>query len=323
MSAEERRAPGRSRPSRVARWALLAGGTACGLGLVAGCFGSAWWVLDLAAHFRVQQVAGLALVALGLVALGARRRGLAFGLLALIGGFGPARYSLGAEQASPASPRLRVASLNVLSGNRDVAEIQGFVRESDADVLLLIEASRKLLDALEPQLRAYPQRLEAPRDDPFGLALYARLPMRARRHDLGTSGMPSIEAELEFGGARVLLEAVHPPPPISSAMALERDRVIGDAVERLCLADEPGILLGDLNTTPWAESLARLAFPRGLRDARRGHGVLPSWPADAFLLRIPIDHCLVRGPLRSLGARLGGSCGSDHLGLVVDLALER
>lgn len=322
MSEGARHAAPRSRAGLAAVCALVAGGILSALGLAAGWCGSAWWMLDLAAHFRVQQVAGLVLAASGLALLRARRWSAVFLVLAGLGGWRLLPYWFGADRAQPGSRPLRIASLNVEYGNQDTQRIQRFIREQQPDVLLLLEVGRKLLDGLEPELRAYGQRLEVPRDDPFGIALYSRLPMQAERvDDIGTCRLPAIVAELDLGGRRVRLVGVHALPPITTSNSLERDRVIEAAVETLCASPEPGILLGDLNTTPWAASLDRLAFSRGLRDARLGHGLLPSWPADSRLLRIPIDHCLVRGPWQLAGARVGEPLGSDHLGLVVDLAL--
>ena len=324
MSEAGERAARRSPWSVWTARALVAGGSACALGLIAGWCGAAWWVLDLCAHFRVQQVAGLLVAAGGLALLRARVRGAIFLLLALLGGWRLVPYWSGGAVARAGDLRLRVASLNVECGNRSFAEMRAFVRESDADVLLLIEVEPETLAALEPELRAYPQRLEVPRPDPFGIALYSRLPMQAERvDDLGTTRMPAILAELELGGSRVRLLGVHLLPPLSASNAAERDRALERAVETLCSRPEPSILLGDLNTTPWAESLERLAYSRGLRDARLGHGVLPSWPADSWLLRIPIDHCLLRGDWHVRSARVGEPLGSDHLGLVVDLAVAR
>ncbi len=219
--------------------------------------------------------------------------------------------------------RLRVASLNVEFGNPRRELVRRFVRESAADVLLLIEVDRATLDALAPEPAAYPGRIEAPRGDPFGLALYAKLPLRARRVDeLGAVPLPAFEAEFELDGGRAPLLALHAPPPITASNARERDRKIEDAVRELRLAGGPAILLGDLNTTVWASTLERTAFASGLRDAREGRGLLRTWPADTQLLSIPIDHCLVSAHWSVLDARVGDPCGSDHLGLVVELALR-
>lgn len=313
--------PRRWRPRLVLACAVVAALAA--LALVAGSCGRAWWVLDLAAHFRVQELAVLALAAAGLALLRAWRGALAAAAFLLAFGWSLVPYWIPRAGAAPmGARRLRLASLNLEFGNRQLELVREFVRASRADVLLLIEVDRATLDALAPELAAYPQRIEAPRNDPFGLALYAKLPLRARRIDeLGSVPLPAFEAELELDGMRATLVALHAPPPITAANALERDRKIEDAVRQLHLAGGPAILLGDLNTTVWASTLSRTAFAGGLRDAREGHGLSCTWPADAALLAIPIDHCLLSREWRVLDAQVGQPCGSDHLGLVFELAL--
>ncbi len=46
-----------------------------------------------------------------------------------------------------------------------------------------------------------------------------------------------------------------------------------------------------------------------------------SWPASFWLLAIPIDHALVSEDVRVLDRRMGPSIGSDHLPIVLDIAL--
>ena len=63
----------------------------------------------------------------------------------------------------------------------------------------------------------------------------------------------------------------------------------------------------------------------GLDNARKGFGLLPTWPA--FMpwpfLRIPIDHCLVSPDIRVIRMRTGRTIGSDHLPIIVDMAIPR
>lgn len=313
------------RPSRWrSRFARLSAGLAAlaTLALLAGWCGRVWWVLDLAAHFRVQELAVLGAAAALLVLLRARRAALCCGVFLLGFGWSLLPYWIPRAAPAPGARRVRVASLNVEFGNRELERVREFVRASRADVLLLIEVDRATLEALAPELGAFPQRIEAPRNDPFGLALYSRPPLRARRVDeLGTHPLPAFEAELELEGARATLVALHAPPPISAENAAERDRKIEDAVRLLRRAGGPALLLGDLNATPWGETLERTAFAQGFFDARLGQGLLPSWPADVPLLGIPIDHCLASREWRVLEAGLGAPCGSDHLGVVFELAL--
>jgi endonuclease/exonuclease/phosphatase (EEP) superfamily protein YafD len=85
----------------------------------------------------------------------------------------------------------------------------------------------------------------------------------------------------------------------------------------------PKILVGDLNTSLWSPYYAHLIRQTGLDNARRGFGLLPTWPAYMpwpFLM-IPIDHCLVSPDIGVIKMRTGRNIGSDHLPIVVDMVV--
>ena len=72
---------------------------------------------------------------------------------------------------------------------------------------------------------------------------------------------------------------------------------------------------------PWSLPLRRLIRQTGLRDSALGFGVQPTWPAGMLLARIQIDQCLVSEDLKVVRRDVGPDVGSDHLPLVVELAL--
>lgn len=178
----------------------------------------------LAEHFRVQLAAG------GLAVIAAAG-GLVFGARWLpVHWFDAAVVALlvdacilvpdlaAGRRAVPDGAPVRVLVVNVLTENTRTARLQRLIAEEQPDVIGLVEVDARWLRELAPALAAYPSRIEAPRTDNFGLALYARGPLAGGVEHLG-SELPSIVAEATHGGARLGIVLVHPIPPLAALRA--------------------------------------------------------------------------------------------------------
>ena len=93
--------------------------------------------------------------------------------------------------------------------------------------------------------------------------------------------------------------------------------------ERVRTLEEPAVVIGDLNTTPWSRLFARLVERTGLCDSRAGFGIQASFPSDMAFLRIPIDHLLASCAVGVRARRIGPQVGSDHLPVIAGLTIPR
>ena len=123
-------------------------------------------------------------------------------------------------------------------------------------------------------------------------------------------GPPSVIATATVAGRAVQFVATHPLPPMRPGTMRERDDHLRAVADYLRAQDDPVVLLGDLNTSPWAPAFRALLDGAGLTDPRRGRGILATWPSWVPL--IAIDHVLVSPQLRVTSLRIGASIGSDH-----------
>lgn len=305
-------------------WGLFsAAGTVAGAASVLGFFGPLHWLLDLCSHFRVQYFFGLALVSLLLLIPRKKKSAACFGALALVnlavllplyGGRPPAPLAAGQP--------FRVLLCNVESSNPHKDRVAAMLRQYQPDIVVLEEVTLVWLAELQAVLNEYPYSKTEPRDDNFGIALFSKFPLaQARVVPIGEAGVPSILAEVQTPQGRCTLLATHPLPPAGAEYSRLRNGQLAQIPHWTERATSPLLLLGDLNTTPWNGYFRRLLRETRLHDSAQGRGIHPSWPANNFLLRIPLDHALYSEGLAIVQREIGPDVGSDHFPLIVDLVL--
>jgi endonuclease/exonuclease/phosphatase (EEP) superfamily protein YafD len=284
------------------------------------------WPLSLAEHFHVQYL--VMATALAVLATAVGRGWLAdVALITALGNLIAVAPHLAAAPAVTAAADavgLRVLVVNVHTSSTSHDRVRALIDDLDPDLIALVEVDRRWLVALEPSLRRYPGRVEEPRSDNFGVALYHRRPLRNGRIAYVGGILPSIVARLDLGTTEVTAIVTHPIPPMTTALAADNARqlaAIGDLAAPLA---GPRIVVGDLNATPWSRPFARLVARSGLRDSRAGFGIGASFPASPpslAALRIPIDHALVSADIAVTDRRVERDVGSDHLPLYLELAI--
>ncbi len=278
------------------------------------------WPLELFEHFRVQYAAaGLVVV---IACAGLRIRGYAdaaaiawlLDLTILVTGLRPARDL-------PSGTPVRVLLLNVLTSSSAHADVARLIADTRPDVIGLVEVDRRWLDALAPALTSY-ARLEHPRDDNFGLALYARGTLTGDVEELGTP-LPSLVAHATVDDTAVHIVLTHPLPPISAQASTDLTTQLVAVGGRARSLAAPVLVLGDFNTTPWSRPFAALLSASGLCDTRDGFGIQATFPSSLAIARIPIDHVLVSCTAGVRDRRVERDVGSDHLPVLVDLVVPR
>lgn len=305
--------------------AVLVAVTVLGLVLTFAGFGARQsWVADLVTNFRMQL--GLGLGVCGLLLGLARWNGLA--TLALVGGAFHMVFVLPAwmpfsDHSPPNARPFTVLLANVGSDNLDHAAVISAVQQELPEVAVLLETNQQWIDGLASLREAYRHGVTVPRADSFGAAVFSRVPISSTvTESLGDRGLPTVIAELDMGRGAVTLIAAHAPPPVNASAARERDAYLRQLTTVARSHRTPMILCGDLNTTQWSPVFGDLVQGTGLRDASRGFGLHPTWNAShPRLLQLPLDHCLASADIGVRGVRRGPKLGSDHLPIIVDLAV--
>lgn len=220
------------------------------------------------------------------------------------------------SRVTSAGEPLTVMTTNLFEGRGDADEVVAAVRAHKVNVLAVQEitgeAFGKLSTALRDQL---PYRIGEAAPGTTGTMLFADQPItQARRLD---TSMGSWVADV--GELRVVV--AHPAPPTLASWPAEQEVVIEEAA-----AEEPDLVLGDLNASLDHHTTRRLLDEADVQDAARASnaGWQPTWPTEGFAgvplpPAVAIDHVLIGDALVALATETVEIPGSDHLALVAYL----
>jgi endonuclease/exonuclease/phosphatase (EEP) superfamily protein YafD len=210
---------------------------------------------------------------------------------------------------------------NVNAANTNYSALLQLVEMENPDLLIVQEASEGWLNALEPLSRSHPYSRFVSNRDNAGIALFSRFPVE--EFDAASADFmdfPSLAVRLSVGDGKLALISLHPPPPGTDEFLWERNRQLVKVAEFVKQLPHPVIVAGDLNISVWSPYYSEFVKQSGLVSARKGFGVLPTWPTHNRFIRIPIDHCLVSRELQVNDCRTGKEIGSDHLPLLTDIS---
>lgn len=193
------------------------------------------------------------------------------------------------------------------------------IRTCQPDIVGVTELTPTWDKKLKEGLSDYPYRIVERRFG--GVALYSKFLLRdAEVLYTGDIRRPRIRAKVVLPEQVVSVIFAHPVTPKQQYRLrdLELTKLACDARA----AGGPVIVFGDMNCSPWSYHFAKLMKDGDLRDTERGFGLQPSWPAIAPLTWVTIDHCLTSDDFVALDRKTGPYVGSDHLPVLVKLALE-
>lgn len=280
------------------------------------------WMLDLTTHFRVQYLAA-ALVMLGLVAL--RRRWRLCAALAVAAAISAAPlvpylpWSAGA--GSPTAAPLKVVTVNVSYRQFSVRQLLEMIREVNPDVLVMQELTPYAAEVLADLDATFAHHLKFPADGPYGIALWSHHELEgAQLFALGR--LPAIETRVLAPSGTFAVFGVHLSAPTTPRRAAARDEELRALAARSAAVEGALLVAGDFNLTPYSPRFSDWLDASGLTDTRRGRTLSVSWPTLLPIAGIPIDHVAVSSEFEILSHRRLPDFGSDHYGVLVELALR-
>lgn len=277
--------------------------------------------IELFSHFRLQYLAVSVLLLIPFATM--RKPAYALPLVgaAILNGVYVLPWYFGATSVDGVTT-LKILSANVHSSNDEYQRLLDLVGVEQPDVIFLQEFSPAWRDATLSLKGDYPYSYAEPRVDNFGIALFSRIGFDSVQHfDSPPLDYPTIVATVTLNEESVTLINTHPTIPITQFRFAARNEQINSIADFVSGIDGAVVLSGDFNLSVWCRRYRLLEERAGLRNTRRGFGVLPTWPTFMPFAMIPIDHVLVSDGIGVIETRTGERIGSDHLPLIVELAV--
>jgi endonuclease/exonuclease/phosphatase (EEP) superfamily protein YafD len=327
---------GNNSPIKLLQFILFLGIIGTTLLSVISSFG--WGILlELFSHFKLQYLL-LSLLILGLLVFTRKRNYIIVSifcfsiiLIEILPWYIP---QTGIQGNIPIN-NLRVLSSNVNTQNQNYPKVLSLVRQEKPDIAVFMEVNADWIKELDSLKDILPYSVVNANPYNLGIAVYSKRQLQnASINFFGTTNNPSIVGSLIFNRKFISLIAIHPPPPFKPALFQARNKQLGEITKYVNSLSSPVVIVGDFNITMWSQYYKNFVRKTGLRNARQGFGILPTWPIKTnyppysriplpltWLLSIPIDQCLISPSLKVASIRTGANVGSDHRPLIADLVI--
>lgn len=277
--------------------------------------------VELYSHFRPQYFAASLVLLVAFTAV----RSPAYGVVLLVTTAFNASYVLpwyfGGTRVE-SDNTIKLLHVNVFSRNDQYDRLFELIDAERPDVIFLQEVSKEWQEATLRLHEDYPYNYVEAREGNFGIAMFSRVALDSVSHVASPPlDYPTIVATMTVNDETLTLINTHPTIPVSQSQYEARNEQLRSIAALANRAAGAVVLSGDLNATVWGRNYRKLEETTGLRNTRRGFGILPTWPTYLPFAMIPIDHALVSDSIGVVATRTGVHIGSDHLPLIVEFAV--
>ncbi len=219
--------------------------------------------------------------------------------------------------------RTKILAWNALLMNFEYDEVEKAIRNSDADIVVIFECNAELGNHLQELRTDYVDTLWSPMWHSQGIIVMTKL-KDTKLEFQRINGLRAANIKFKPHDSSIVhnLLAMHTySPRWPGNRVFERNQqLIAAAQWAAGKMDQPVILMGDLNTSPWSPVFRQMLRTGALGDTRRFHGYYSSWPAYLGDYGIPIDHVLVNDQVKVVERSVWPEGhGSDHRAVTLDI----
>ena len=226
------------------------------------------------------------------------------------------------QPVAPQAARFSLLLFNVWFNNHSLADLQKMIEQNNADVVVLVEATPRIRDAMQPLSARYPYKLDCIGSGPCDILIFSRSRLTPREI-IATGGAvhsPLVSVETDVMGCKLTLFATHMTRPFPSrpywGQRAQAEEIAGDVAS----ASGAKLVVGDFNAAPWGYVIQTIAQRNALSVLTGGGGTWPSLLPPQ--LRIPIDNMMASAGLSFVSRRVLPKMGSDHLPVLAEIAVS-
>lgn len=218
--------------------------------------------------------------------------------------------------ATQSDSDLKILAVNFYYKNMEFGEVDPMLEETTPDIFIIHEASEYWWpDPKAPFANSHPYQYKTEESGVTGIFMASKKDGTYTEIPLGNK----FGLEFQPEGYDLKILAVHPPAPINSSFAEERNLQFEAITTYVQENDTPVIIMGDFNCTPWSPYFQNMLAQSMLQDARLGFGFIPTWHAHNFAFEIPIDHALVSPEINVTGFETASEIASDHRPILLEI----
>lgn len=219
--------------------------------------------------------------------------------------------------------QLTLVTANILQTNTDYDAFIKLIRESKPHIFITMESNQKWDDAISAAFPEYEHTVKATLDNFYGMHMYSKIPFTsADIHYLVEKDIPSIHCEINYANQQINLISIHPAPPspTENETSKERDAELMLVGKKCRESQDATVVCGDLNDVVWSKTSRLFSKMTGYLDPRVGRGLYPSFHANYWLLRFPLDHLFYSKDLHVTHMKRLPRFGSDHFAMYYNIA---
>jgi len=223
-------------------------------------------------------------------------------------------------EATGGGTQFKFLQMNIWGGkNKEIKSVIALIEKENADVVGISELTNETWSKLGPKLKSYPYQVVQPSYG--GIGLFSKFPIKdGKLEHFGAMRRPRVVAHLKIQDRYINVVFAHPIIPMRRIGF--RDAEFLQLAKDINATDEPAILAGDLNCTPWSYKFYELMKNTNLKDSEKGFGYQPSWSTFHWMPLFCIDHLLSSREITAVKRYSGPYVGSDHLPVITVLNLQ-